>query len=103
MVYFFLVGLTVLALWVSHVRWLRITVVLCHVAVSVQFGIYLGQVGRNTFEGVKREPRAVDTFEEGVFAESHAAESFAREQLRVVFVAASCLAALAIWPAIAKR
>jgi hypothetical protein len=101
MIYFVLVATTLSTLWYSTVRWLRLVVVLCHLAVVAQFGVYLCQTGRNTFEGVTRSTGTSDTFREGVFAESHAAETFARRQLAIVYTSILCLAALALWPALA--
>jgi hypothetical protein len=97
------VVLTGLCLWRTEARLLRVVAVLVHLAVLMQYAIFLGNVGRNTFEHVERHEPHADTFREGVFAEAKAADSFAREQLIAVYVVAICLGGLAIWPAVLKR
>lgn len=74
-----------------------------HLATLAQFGIYLANVGRNTFEHVRQEHPDRDAFAAGVFAEAKAADAFAREQLLVVYVVVTCLASLALWPAVDWR
>jgi hypothetical protein len=98
-----LIAMTGISLWRSKARILRVLVVIVHLATLAQFSIYLSNVGRNTFEEVRRERAGPDTFAEGVIAEARAADAFAREQLSVVYVVVFCLGALALWPAVDWR
>lgn len=68
-----------------------------------QYGVFLSNVGRNTFEHVERGATAADSFHEGVFAEAKAADAFARAQLPAIYIVAICLGGLAIWPMRARR
>src|SRR5688572_7148879 len=94
-----LIAVTGVSLWWSSARALRALVVVVHLLTLAQFGIYLSNVGRNTFEQVRGDDPVSDTFRKGVFAEAKAADAFARDQLPVVYVIAICLGALALWPA----
>jgi hypothetical protein len=88
---------TAVTLWKSNVRGLRVCVVFGQLIVLAQFGIYLANVGRNTFEQVRERTNQEESFAEGVFAEAKAADAYAREQLLVVYVVGICLGVLALW------
>ena len=95
--------LTALCLWRRSARLLRVLAVATNVVVIALYGIFLSNVGRNTFEHTQSLAFKVDRFEEGVFAEAKAADSFARAQLPTLYMMVACLSVMAIWPAIAKR
>jgi hypothetical protein len=97
------VVLTALSLWRSEARLLRLVAVAVNLVVMALYGILLSNVGRNTFEQSRRHESTSDTFAEGVFAEAKAADAFARAQLPPVYVIATCLGLLAVWPVVAKR
>jgi hypothetical protein len=97
------VALTGLCLWRAEARWLRVVVVGLNLLLLLEYSIFLGSVGRNTFEHVERGATEADTFHRGVFAEAKEASAFARKQLLAIYVVTICLGALAIWPAVAKR
>jgi peptidoglycan/LPS O-acetylase OafA/YrhL len=94
------VVLTALCLWRSEARLLRLVAVAVNLVVTA---LFLSNVGRNTFEQPHGHESTSDTFAEGVFAEAKAADAFARAQLPAVYVIATCLGLLAVWPAVAKR
>jgi hypothetical protein len=100
---YLVVVLTGLCLWRSEARPLRVVAVLVNVALVLQYGVFLSNVGRNTFDHVERHEPSADTFREGVFVEAKAADAFARKQLLAVYVVVICLGGLAIWPAVARR
>lgn len=82
---------------------LRALVVGIQLVLLAQYGVFLSNVGRNTFEHVERGAAATDSFHEGVFAEAKAADTFARAQLPAIYIVAICMGGLAIWPTRARR
>ncbi len=92
------VTLTALCVWRQEARLLRLTVVCFNLVVIAMNGILLSNVGRNTFEGVRRPEATADAFAEGVFAEAKVADSFARAQLPAIYLTAACLGLLAALP-----
>lgn len=100
---YLVVALTGLSVWRAEAKLLRLVVVGVHLMVLAQYAIFLGNVGRNTFEHVEKSQVEGDTFNAGVFAEAKAAEAFARRQLPAIYVVAFCLGALAIWPIRPRR
>ena len=100
---YLVVVLTGLCLWRAEARLLRLVVVGIQLVLLGQHGVFLSNVGRNTFERVERGATTVDTFHEGVFAEAKAADAFARAQLPAIYIVALCLGGLALWPTRARR